>query len=68
MYVVTTFLNPKVDGDIYMALLLGIETDKPQVYKLRKLLYRLKQAPPVSGMSILTTFSDLLVTSNMSTI
>jgi len=45
MDVVTTFLNPKVDGDIYMALPQGIEADKPQVCKLRKSLYGLKQAP-----------------------
>jgi len=45
MDVVTTFLNPKVDGDVYMALLQGIEVDKPQVCKLRKSLYGLKQAP-----------------------
>jgi len=45
MDVVTTFLNPKVDGDVYMALPQGtIEADKPQVCKLRKSLYRLKQA------------------------
>ena len=34
MEVVTTFLNPKVDGDVYMALLQGIEMDKHQVRKL----------------------------------
>jgi len=34
MEVVTTFLNPKVDGDAYMALLQGIEMDKHQVRKL----------------------------------
>jgi len=45
MDVVTAFLNPKVDGDIYMALTQGIEADKPQVCKLRKSLYGLKQAP-----------------------
>jgi len=45
MDVVTAFLNSKVDGDIYMALPQGIEADKPQICKLRKLLYRLKQAP-----------------------
>jgi len=45
MDVVTAFLNPKVDGDIYMALPQGIEADKPQVCKLRKSLYGLKQAP-----------------------
>jgi len=45
MDIVTAFLNPKVDSDVYMALPQGIETDKPQVCKLRKSLYRLKQAP-----------------------
>jgi len=45
MDVVTAFLNPKVDGDVYMALPQGIEVDKPQVCKLRKSLYGLKQAP-----------------------
>jgi len=30
MDVVTPFLNPKVDGDVYMALPQGIEADKPQ--------------------------------------
>jgi len=29
MDVVTTFLNPKVDDDVYMALPQGIEADKP---------------------------------------
>jgi len=33
--VVTTFLNPKVDGDIDMALLQSIQAYKPQVCKLR---------------------------------
>ena len=55
MDVVTAFLNPKVDGDVYMALPQGIEADKPQVCKLRKSLYGLKQAPCLC-MSILTTF------------
>jgi len=45
MDVVTAFLNPKVDGDVYMALPQGIEAVKPQVCKLRKSLYGLKQAP-----------------------
>jgi len=45
MDVVTTFLNPKVDSDVYLALLQGIEVDKPQVCKLRKSLDGLKQAP-----------------------
>jgi len=45
MDVATAFLNPKVDGDVYMALPQGIEMDKPQVCKLRKSLYGLKQAP-----------------------
>jgi len=67
MDVVTAFLNPKVDGDVYMALPQGIEVDKPQVCKLRKSLYGLKQAS-VSGMSILTTFSDLSVSSDASTV
>ena len=44
MDVVTVFLNHKVDSDIYMALPQGIEADKPQVCKLRKSLYGLKQA------------------------
>jgi len=35
----------KFDGDVYMALLQGIKAVKHQVCKLRKLLYRLKQAP-----------------------
>ena len=43
--VVTTFLNPKVDGHVYMALLQGIKSGEPQVCKLRKSLYGLKQAP-----------------------
>jgi len=38
MDVVTAFLNPKVDGDVYMAPSQGIEADKPQVCKLRKSL------------------------------
>jgi len=42
---VTAFLNPKVDCDVYMALSQGIEADKPQVCKLRKSLCGLKQAP-----------------------
>jgi len=67
MDVVTAFLNHKVDGDVYMALPQGIEADRPQVCKLRKSLYGLKQAP-VSGMSILTTFSDLSVSSDASTV
>jgi len=45
MDVVTAFLNPKVDGDVYMALPQGIEADKPEICKLRKSLYGLKQAP-----------------------
>jgi len=45
MDVVTAFLNPKVDGDVYMALPQGIEADKLQVCKLRKSLYGLKRAP-----------------------
>jgi len=67
MDVVTAFLNPKVDGDVYMALLQGIEADKPQVCKLSKSLYGLKQAP-VSGVSIFTTFSDLSVSNDESMI
>jgi len=31
MDAVTSFLNPNVDGDVYMALPQGIEVDKPQV-------------------------------------
>jgi len=45
MDVVTTFLNSKVDGDVYMALPQGIESGEPQVCKLRKSLYGLKHAP-----------------------
>jgi len=45
MDVVSAFLNPKVGGDVYMALPQGIQTDKPQVCKLRKSLYGLKQVP-----------------------
>ena len=45
MEVVTAFLNPKVDGDVYMALPQGLEADKHLVCKLRKSLYGLKQAP-----------------------
>jgi len=45
MDVVTAFLNPKVDGDVYMALPQGIESGEPRVCKLRKSLYGLKQAP-----------------------
>jgi len=45
MDVVTAFLNPKVDSDLYMALPQGIEADKPQVCKLTKSLYGLEQAP-----------------------
>jgi len=67
MEVVTAFLNPKVDGDVYLALPQGIEADKPQVCKLRKSLYGFN-SPPVSGMSILTTFSDLSVSNNASMI
>jgi len=67
MDVVTTFLNPKVDGDVYMALPQGIEVDKPQVCKLRKSLYGLKQAPRL-WYNILTTFSDLSVSNDASMI
>ena len=45
MDVVTAFLNPKVDGDVYMPLPQDIEADKPLFCKLRKSLYGLKQAP-----------------------
>jgi len=45
MDVVTAFLNPKADGDVYMALPQCIEADKPQVCKLRKSPYGLEQAP-----------------------
>jgi len=45
MDVVTAFLNPKVDGDVYIALPQGIAADKPQVCMLRKSFYGLKQAP-----------------------
>jgi len=42
---VTAFLNLRVDGEVYIALLQSIEADKPQVCKLRKSLDGLKQAP-----------------------
>jgi len=45
MDVVTAFLNPNVDGDVYMAVPQGIESGEPRVCKLRKSLYGLKQAP-----------------------
>jgi len=45
MDVVTAFLNPKVDGDVYMALPQGVESGASQACKLRKSLYGLKQAP-----------------------
>jgi len=45
MDVVTAFLNPKVDCDVYMAQPEGIESGEPRVCKLRKSLYGLKQAP-----------------------
>jgi len=45
--VVTAFLNPEVDGDVYMAMPDGVEAPAggPWVCKLRKSLYGLKQAP-----------------------
>jgi len=45
--VVTAFLNPEVDGDVYMAMPDGVEasTGGPWVCKLCKSLYGLKQAP-----------------------
>jgi hypothetical protein len=47
MDVVTAFLNPEVDGDVYMAMPDGVEAPAggPWVCKLRKSLYGLKQAP-----------------------
>jgi len=47
MDVGTTFLNPEVDGDVYMAMPDGVEAPAggPWVCKLRKSLYGLKQAP-----------------------
>jgi hypothetical protein len=50
MDVVTAFLNPEIDGDVYMKLPEGIHSwcsDIPpnSVCKLRKALYGLKQAP-----------------------
>jgi len=47
MDVVTAFLNPEVDGDVYMAMPNGVEAPAggPWVCKLRKSLYGLKQAP-----------------------
>jgi hypothetical protein len=50
MDVVTAFLNPEIDGDVYMKLPQGIHSwrsDIPpnSVCKLRKALYGLKQAP-----------------------
>ena len=45
--VVTAFLNPEVDGDVYMAMPGGVEAPAggPWVCKLRKSVYGLKQAP-----------------------
>jgi hypothetical protein len=51
--VVTAFLNPEVDSDVYMALPEGIDWLDPKLYaaarhvKLRKALYGLKQAPKI---------------------
>ena len=47
MDVVTAFLNPEVDRDVYMAIPDGVEAPVggPWVCKLRKSLYGLKQAP-----------------------
>jgi transposase InsO family protein len=50
MDVVTAFLNPEIDGDVYMKLPEGIhswssEIPSNSVCKLRKALYGLKQAP-----------------------
>jgi len=47
MDVVSAFLNPAVDGDVYMAIPDGVEAPAggPRVCKLRKSLYGLKQAP-----------------------
>jgi len=45
MDVVTAFLNPKIDDDVYMVVPQGIESGGSQVCKLRKSLYGLKQAP-----------------------
>jgi len=47
MDIVTAFLNPEVDGDVYMAMPDGVEAPAggPWVCKLRKSLYRLKQVP-----------------------
>jgi len=47
MDVVTAFLNPEVDGDVYMVTPDGIEVPAggPLVCKLRKSLYGLKHAP-----------------------
>jgi len=47
MDVITAFLNPEVDGDVYMAMLDGVEAPagRPWVCKLPKSLYGLKHAP-----------------------
>jgi len=47
MDVVTAFLNPEVDGDVYMAMPDGVAAPAggPWVSKLCKSLYGLKQAP-----------------------
>jgi len=47
MDVVTAFLIPEVDGDVYMTMPDGVEVPagRPWVCKLRKSLYGLKQAP-----------------------
>ena len=47
MDVVTAFLNPEVDGDVYMVMPGGVEAPAggPWVCKLRKSVYGLKQAP-----------------------
>ena len=45
MAVVTVFLNPEVDGDVYKALPQGVESGASQACKLRKSLYGLKKAP-----------------------
>jgi len=47
MDIVTAFLNPEVDGDVYMVMPDGVEVPAggPWVCKLCKSLYGLKQAP-----------------------
>jgi hypothetical protein len=43
----TAFLNGTLDEEIYMKALDGPDTEKGSVWKLKKFLYRLKQASHV---------------------